>query len=52
MLYNNYIHTIKQLSSYSQKKFTQKGIAWLYIKDIIIALQCNGYDLRRNNCKK
>ena len=45
------IHTISDLVNYSQKELLEKGIENFYIKDIIIALQCNGMDLKKNRRK-
>lgn len=46
------INTVEELSNYSQKELTEKNIENFYIKDITIALQCNGLDLKRNKRKK
>ena len=46
------INTIRELSSYSQKELAEKQIQNLYIKDIIIALQCNGLDLKSARKKR
>ena len=46
------INTISDLINYSQKELSEKGIENFYIKDIIIALQSNGLDLRKNNKRK
>lgn len=46
------IHTISDLSSYSQKELVEKGIENFYVKDIRIALQCNGLDLKKNSKRK
>ena len=46
------INTVGELTNYSQKELTEKQIENVYIKDIIIALQCSGLDLRRNNKKR
>lgn len=45
------IHTISDLVNYSQKELLEKGIENFYIKDIIITLQCNGMDLKKNRRK-
>lgn len=41
------INTLEELCSYSPKRLTEKGIANLYVKDIAIALQCEGLDLSK-----
>ncbi len=41
------INTLEELCSYSPKRLTEKGIANLYVKDIVIALQCEGLDLSK-----
>lgn len=41
------ITTLGELCSYSQKGLINKGIERLYVKDIVLALQCNGMDLRK-----
>ena len=41
------INTLEELCSYSPKRLTEKGIANLYVKDIVIALQCVGLDLSK-----
>ena len=41
------INTLEELCSYSPKRLTEKGLANLYVKDIAIALQCEGFDLRK-----
>lgn len=41
------IETLDELCSYSSKRLAEKGIENLYIKDITIALQCEGLDLKR-----
>lgn len=46
------INTVEELSYHSQKELTEKNIENVYIKDIIIALQCSGLDLRRNKRKR
>lgn len=46
------INTIGELKEYSRKELTEKQIENFYIKDIIIALQCNGLDLRSNARKR
>lgn len=45
------IHTISDLVNYSQKELLEKGIENFYVKDIIIALQSNGMDLKKNKRK-
>lgn len=47
-LYSLEIKTIGDLSNYSQKELSEKQVANLYIKEIIIALQSNGLDLKKN----
>jgi len=42
------VKTIGELCSYSQKELQEKQIENFYIKDIIIALQSNGLDLKKN----
>lgn len=46
------INTIGELKEYSRKELMEKQIEQFYIKDIVIALQCNGLDLRSNNRKR
>ncbi len=46
------IKTISDLTTYSQKQLTEMGIENFYIKDIIIALQTNGFDLKKNTKRK
>lgn len=41
------IKTLDELCSYSPKRLAEKGIESLYVKDITIALQCEGLDLKR-----
>lgn len=41
------ITTLEELCSCSQKELLEKGIENLYVKDIVIALQCKGIDLRK-----
>lgn len=41
------ISTIEELCRYSPKRLTEKGMASLYVKDIAIALQCEGLDLSK-----
>ncbi len=41
------INTLEELCSYSPKRLTEKGVASLYVKDITIALQCEGLDLSK-----
>ena len=41
------INTLEELCGYSPKRLTEKGIASLYVKDIVIALQCEGLDLSK-----
>ena len=41
------ITTLEELCSYSKKKLVEKGIANLYVKDIMIALQSEGLDLKK-----
>ena len=41
------LNTLEELCSYSPKRLTEKGIASLYVKDIAIALQCEGLDLSK-----
>lgn len=48
ILHNVQINTIEELCNNSQKELAEKQIANFYIKDIIIALQSNGLDLRKN----
>lgn len=48
LLNNIEINTIEELCNYSQKELTEKEIPNFYIKDISIALQSNGLDLRKN----
>ena len=45
-LTNAGINTLEELCSYSQKRLNEKGIEQLYVKDIRIALQCEGLDLK------
>jgi len=52
LLNNIEINTIEELCNYSQKELVEKEIPNFYIKDISIALQCNGFDLRKNNKKR
>lgn len=51
-LNNINIFTVRELCSYSPKELSQAGIENLYIKDIRIALQINGVDLRSNASKR
>ena len=46
-LSNLEINTLEELCSYSPKRLTEKGMASLYVKDIAIALQCEGLDLSK-----
>jgi uncharacterized protein YjgD (DUF1641 family) len=46
------IKTISDLTNYSQKELAEKGIENFYIKDIVIALQSNGLDLKKNSKRK
>ena len=48
LLNNVEINSIEELCSYSQKDLIAKQIPNFYIKDISIALQSNGLDLRKN----
>lgn len=41
------ITTLEELCTYSKKKLVEKGIANLYVKDIMIALQSEGLDLKK-----
>ena len=41
------INTLEELCSYSPKRLIEKGIQSLYVKDIAIALQCEGLDLKK-----
>ena len=52
LLGNIEIHTIKELCNYSQKELAEKEIPNFYIKDISIALQSNGFDLRKKNKRR
>lgn len=47
LLNNIGINTLEELCSYSPKRLTEKGLASLYVKDIAIALQCEGLDLSK-----
>ena len=40
------INTLEELCSYSRRRLMEKGIGNLYVKDIAIALQCEGLDLK------
>lgn len=46
------IKTISDLTNYSQKELIKKGIENFYVKDIIIALQSNGLELKKNSRRK
>ena len=46
------INTVRELCEVSRKELNERGIEPCYIKDIIIALQCNGLDLKKSNKKK
>lgn len=46
------VKTIGELCNYSQKELQEKQIENFYIKDIIIALQSNGLDLKKNRKKR
>lgn len=46
------IFTIEELCTYSPKELASENIENLYIKDIRIALQINGLDLRSNSSKR
>lgn len=48
MLNDVEINTIEELCNYSQKELAEKKIANLYIRDISIALQSNGLDLKNS----
>jgi len=52
LLNNIEINTIEELCNHSQKELSEKQIPNFYIKDISIALQSNGFDLRKNNKKR
>lgn len=52
LLNNVEINSIEELCSYSQKDLIAKQIPNFYIKDISIALQSNGLDLRKNKKDK
>lgn len=52
LLNNIEINTIEELCDCSQKELAEKLIPNFYIKDIAIALQSNGLDLRKNNKKR
>lgn len=51
LLNNIQINTVEELCNYSQKELAEKQIANFYIKDISIALQSNGLDLKKNKRK-
>ncbi len=46
------IKTIRELSAYSPRELEEKGIERFYVKDISIALQCNGLDLKKNKNRR
>ena len=46
MINNVGISTLEELCSYSRRRLIEKGIESLYVKDIAIALQCEGLDLK------
>lgn len=52
LLNNIEINTIEELCNYSQKELADKQIPNFYIKDVVIALQSNGFDLRKNNKRR
>lgn len=52
LLNNIEINTIEELCNHSQKELAEKQIPNFYIKDISIALQSNGFDLRKNNKRR
>jgi len=52
LLNNIEINTIEELCNHSQKELSEKQIPNFYIKDISIALQSNGFDLRKNNKRR
>lgn len=46
------INSVEELCNHSQKELSEKQIPNFYIKDITIALQSNGLDLKKNRKKK
>lgn len=41
------ISTVKELCNLTRRNLVEKGLENLYIKEITIALECNGLDLKK-----